>query len=124
MKRILLFTTLVLALFFSVNAQHTRQSANGNEQVIFAGYLIKIIPLNGNGFGYKIFFENQMVVHQLVNPFTLTPDGLRNKEDIIKIAKWQIMDMRGRPMNRVIKNQIIAMDVAKRLDIKLDSTNN
>ena len=124
MKRILLFTTLVLALFFSVNAQHTRQPANGNEQVIFAGYLIKIIPLNGNGFGYKIFFENQMVVHQLVNPFTLTPDGLRNKEDIIKIAKWQIMDMRGRPMNRVIKNQIIAMDVAKRLDIKLDSTNN
>jgi len=124
MKRILLFTTFVLALFFSVNAQHTRRLANGNEQVIFAGYLIKIIPLNGNGFGYKIFLKNQTVVHQLVNPFTLTPDGLRNKEDIIKIAKWQIMDMQGKQVNRVIKNQIIAMDVAKRLDIKFNSINN
>ncbi len=124
MKRMILLNALLLLIFYSVNAQQPQPSDNGNNRVSFAGYLIKIIPLNGNGFGYDIFFKNRLVVHQWVNPFTLAPTGLKEKEDVLKIARWQIMQMHRSPANRTTKNQLIAKDVAKRLDISIKSYNN
>lgn len=44
----------------------------------------------GGTYGYDIFQGKELLVHQGYNPFTMSPVALRNKQDVYKVAKWQI----------------------------------
>ena len=105
------------------HAQTPAVNSQSQQQQLFAGYLIRLIPLNGNGYGYDIFYKNKLAVHQSVNPFTLTPDGIRQSGDAFKVAKWQILQLRSFNSGMRIKNQPISKEVAQKLSINLNPAN-
>jgi hypothetical protein len=56
----------------------------------FHGYTIKLFPAFGNSYGYDIIKGKELIAHQSHNPFTTSPIGLSNKQDVYKVAEWQI----------------------------------
>ena len=94
--------------------------ASNNGRIFYAGYFIQLIAASGNSYGYDIFLRSKLVVHQSVNPFTLAPTGLRSKEDALKIAEWQIQQIRQMNGRFVVKNQLIPKDIARKLDIAIN----
>ncbi|MGH2646689.1 MAG: hypothetical protein ACRDE8_03945, partial [Ginsengibacter sp.] len=60
------------------------------DKLEFHGYEIKLFPAFGNSYGYDILKGNELLVHQSHNPFTTSPIGLSVKEDVYKVAEWQI----------------------------------
>src|SRR3954452_15031054 len=80
---LLLFATVTLAQRYeTINPQ--------KDKLEFEGYTIRLMPAMGGTYGYYITKGKELVVHQGYNPFTLSPFGLSNKEDVYKVAKWQI----------------------------------
>jgi|HubBroStandDraft_6_1064221.scaffolds.fasta_scaffold3010754_1 hypothetical protein len=117
-KNILLLTILVV----SVNSSRGQQTFGGkdNDKMLIQGYLVRLLPKNNNGFGYDIFYKDRMVVHQTSNPFTLSPIGMNSKEDVLKIAKWQIKQHQANRNHFLVKNQFLSKDIAKKLDISIN----
>lgn len=66
------------------------------DQQEFKGYTIRILPAAGLGYGYDILKGNELIIHQSYNPFTLSPRGLTKKEDVYKLAQWQIQHLSNR----------------------------
>ena len=64
------------------------------DKLDFEGYTIRILPAMGGTYGYDILKGKQRIVHQYYNPFTPSPFGLSNKEDVYKLAKWQINQLK------------------------------
>ena len=64
------------------------------DNINFEGYKIRLIPSEGNGYGYAIFKANELLVHQAFNPFTMSPNGLDSKEDAYKVAKWEAAQLK------------------------------
>lgn len=62
----------------------------------FQGYTIRVLPAPGGTYGYDIFKDRQLLLHQRGNPFTGSPRGLTSKEDVYKVAKWQIQNIKER----------------------------
>ena|ERR1700733_448063 len=118
MKKHCIFLFLMIVTILSSYAQKPIVSGNENDKIVYQGYLIRLIPENNVGYGYDIFSLNQMVVHQTGNPFTLSPIGLKTREDALKIAKWQVEQLRLRRNVFLVKNQPIPKDVARKLDIR------
>ena len=117
MKKLPLALLLTLLSAFFVNAQVV--SGNGPGKENYMGYMIKILPTPGNGYGYDLFFKGRMVVHEPVNPFTMSPLGLSKKVDALKVAHWQIEQF-WRTGNHAIprRNIRISPDVAGQLKIE------
>jgi hypothetical protein len=86
-------TIIVLSVFLMTGANAQVPPGNSNNNSVYMGYLIRLIPAGSNGFGYDIFFKSKIVVHQSRNPFTLAPTGLRNSDDALKIAHWQVQQL-------------------------------
>lgn len=117
MRKIYIFIFLFLFSLTGVKAQQIVTSSYTTGEIIFEGYLIRVLPINSNGFGYNIYFKNKMVVQQLNNPFNSSPLGLKGKEDAFKIAKWQVQQLHQRRSTALIKNQRFTGSVAKKLSI-------
>jgi hypothetical protein len=60
------------------------------DRLDFEGYTIQLMPADFGTYSYLIVKDGTIVLNQKRNPFTLSPIGLRKKEDIFKVAKWQI----------------------------------
>jgi hypothetical protein len=118
MKKIV--TIIVLSgLFMSgANAQVPPGSSNNNS--VYMGYIIRLIPAGNNGFGYDIFFKSKIVVHQSRNPFTLAPTGLRSSEDALKLAHWQVQQLWHDKQQARIMNRLVSKDVARQLNITIN----
>lgn len=112
---------LVSAIVVDLNAQ-TPESAKSSNEISFQHHVIRVYKTSSSGYLYDIFFKNNLVIHQNVNPFTETGEGLRTKEDAFKIAKWQIIQMFANKRNSQpgINLQKIPMEVARQLNISLD----
>lgn len=48
------------------------------DKIYYQGYLIRLMPAHGPGYGYDIFKGKELMVHQSYNPFT------RSHMDLIK----------------------------------------
>jgi hypothetical protein len=80
-----------LLLFAMVTLAQTHEPVNPQKDKLdFEGYTIRLMPAMGGTYGYYIVKGKELVVHQGYNPFTNSPMGLSNKEDVYKVAKWQI----------------------------------
>jgi len=117
MRKLYIFLFLFLFSLTGAKAQHGVTSPYTIGEMNFEGYLIRVVPVNSNGFGYNIFFKNKMVVQQLNDPFTSSPLGLKNKEEAYKLAKWQVQQLHQRRSTALIKNQRFSGNVAKQLSI-------
>jgi len=85
-------TIAIGLLMFAMTTQaQTHESVNPQKDKLdFEGYIIRLLPAMGGTYGYYITKGKELVVHQGYNPFTSSPMGLSNKEDVYKVAKWQI----------------------------------
>ena len=98
----ILFTAALFFLAFCVNAQvaqspqdrnaqhHSRILHRPVNQIFFNGYVITIQQAMAGAYGYDISKGGQVLFSQRKNPFNNSPVGLRSKDDIFKIARWQI----------------------------------
>jgi hypothetical protein len=111
-------TIVLILIYLSVTAA-ARPPIGGKDNTVYMGYLIRLLPAGSNGFGYEIFFRAKMVVYEPNNPFTLAPTGLRNREDALKIAKWQVEQIWHEKTRVVIKNRLLSRSIAKQLKITL-----
>ena len=83
--------TVCLLLFAMATHAQTHEPVNPQKDKLdFEGYTIRLMPAMGGTYGYYITKGKELVVHQSYNPFTSSPMGLSNKEDVYKVAKWQI----------------------------------
>jgi hypothetical protein len=111
----------VLILFYLAGSGAQSEGiGGGSDNSVYMGYLIKLLPAGSNGFGYEIFFRSRMVVYQSNNPFTLAPTGLRNREDALKIAKWQVEQIWHEKARGIIKNRLLSRKIAKQLKISVN----
>src|SRR3954452_21828888 len=93
MKKITIAISLLL--FATITLAQRGEPVNPQtDKLDFEGYTIRLMPAMGGTYGYYITKEKQLVVHQGYNPFTLSPFGLSNKEDVYKVAKWQINQLK------------------------------
>jgi len=118
MKKQLLMFALVSAIVVELNAQ-TPPSIKKPNEIIFNNHVIRVYKTSSSGYLYDIFFKDNPVIQQKDNPFTGNSDGLKTKEDALKIAKWQIIHLypnnrNGQPGNNLQK---IPMEVARQLNI-------
>ena len=86
---------VVALLLFSMAALAQRQEPvhPQKDKQEFEGYTIRLLPAMGGTYGYDIRKGNQLIVHQSRNPFSLSPMGLSKKEDVYKLAQWQIRQL-------------------------------
>jgi hypothetical protein len=89
MKKI---TTVIGLLLIAMTTLAQRQEPVNlqKDKLDFEGYTIRLMPAMGGNYGYYITKGKELVVHQGYNPFTSSPMGLNNKDDVYKVAKWQI----------------------------------
>ena len=89
MKKITI--ALGLLLFAMATLAQTHEPVNPQtDKLDFEGYTIRLMPAMGGTYGYYITKGKDLVIHQGYNPFTSSPMGLSSKEDVYKVAKWQI----------------------------------
>jgi hypothetical protein len=115
-----IITIIVLSAFFMLDANAQTPPGSSNNNSVYMGYIIRLIPAGSNGFGYDIFFKSKIVVHQSRNPFTLAPTGLRSSEDALKIAQWQVQQFWHERQQARIMNRLVSKDVAKQLNITIN----
>ena len=91
-----IITTAIGLLLFAITAlAQTHEPVNPQKDKLdFEGYNIRLLPAMGGTYGYYITKGKELVVHQGYNPFTNSPMGLINKEDVYKVAKWQINQLK------------------------------
>jgi len=118
-KKTILFIVLLFSLY-EMKAQSPSANDYSISQSVFEGYLIRVLPVNNNGFSYNVYFKGRMVMQQINNPFNLSPLGFRNKEDAFKMAKWQIQQLHHRNTTALIVNQRVSKDVAKQLNVSVN----
>src|SRR5437763_1983584 len=86
--------TIGLLLFAMATLAQTHEPVNPQKDKLdFEGYTIRLMPAMGGTYGYYIVKGKELVVYQGYNPFTNSPMGLSNKEDVYKLAKWQISQL-------------------------------
>jgi hypothetical protein len=89
MKTVTIIIGLLLIAMTTL-AQRQEPVNPQKDKLDFEGYTIRLMPAMGGTYGYYITKGKELVVHQGYNPFTNSPMGLNNKEDVYKVAKWQI----------------------------------
>ena len=93
MKKVTIALGLLL-LAIATQAQTHEPVNPQKDQLEFEGYTIRLLPAMGGTYEYYIVKGKELVVHQGYNPFTNSPMGLSNKEDVYKVAKWQINQLK------------------------------
>jgi hypothetical protein len=111
---------IVLAGLFMSGANAQVPSGNSNNNSVYMGYIIRLIPAGSNGFGYDIFFNSKIVVHQPRNPFTLAPTGLRSSDDALKVAHWQVQQLWHDKNHAAVINRLVPKYVAKQMNITIN----
>lgn len=110
------FLVALLSIFLlGLKAQTV--AANGEPtNTFFIGHSIHVFK-TGAGYGYDISYQTRLLIHQQVNPFTGTSNGLRSEADALKLAKWQIIHFRHFGTPPTPEEKTIPKGVAKQLNI-------
>jgi hypothetical protein len=84
----------LMLLQFAACALVAQQQEPVNPQIdieVLEGYTIKLIPAQGGTNGYDIFDEETSVVIKDLNPFTIEPTGLIEKQDANKVEQCRFI---------------------------------
>jgi hypothetical protein len=93
MKKIYFFFFLIFISFAICAQQQLPIPPNSvTDQKSINGFTVKLIPTIQGGYGYDIFLNDKLVVHQFQNPIPFAPNGIQVKEDAFKVAEWMIKD--------------------------------
>ena len=108
---------LLIGMLIAISSAYSQSNSKLPEQIFFAGRVIRIRMLPGGGFGYDIFQQNQLMIHQDRNPVTGAAKGLNNADDALKAAKWQCLQLG--PLNHSVApiQRSIPKEVATQLKI-------
>ena len=87
-KRLLLLSAL--CAFFFVSPAQSGGTPKGPDEIQFNGYSIRLFQTPGRGYGYDIFFQQTLIVHQDKNPYTGLPEGLKKKEGAPEETKTDV----------------------------------
>src|SRR5258708_799546 len=115
MKKRFFLMAIFSILLLGLQAQ-TVAITNKPTDIFFIGHTIRVFKM-GAGYGYDISYQNRLLIHQLVNPVTGQPTGLKTQEDAIKLAKWQVIHFRHFAPVLTPEEKTIPKDVAKQLNI-------
>lgn len=119
MKTKLFLFTLLTAFFLSALAQ-VNKPVKDPVEITFNGYVIRVFQTPDHGYGYNIFYNDALILHQDVNPYNQSPAGIKLKEDAVKTAKWQVIHFPLAKKPQQIQRQVIPMEVARQLNITID----
>ena len=127
----ILFTAALFSLAFCVHAQVVQtpqdRSAQHRSRILqrpvneafFNGYVIVIQQAIAGAYGYDISKGGQIVFSQRKNPFNNSPVGLRSKDDVFKIARWQISRVGADPHAAALFQLHLPKSVARNLNIRI-----
>ena len=88
-------------------------------EIQFNDHLIRLFQTGSHGYGYDIYYKSALIVHQDTNPYTKSAEGIKNKEDAVKTAKWQVLHLSPADYQQ-IKTQTIPPEVAQQLNIQIN----
>jgi len=117
MKKRLLLLVVFAAALYSTYAQNTAPTPK-NGEISFNGYQIRLQKLPAGGYAYDILSGERIIVHQDKNPFTGSAIGLKNREDAVKTAKWQVIHINPVSKQVMLDKQLLPAEVAKQLNIE------
>ena len=80
-----------------VQAQKHETLDRKKDQVQFKGYTVQLLPALAGTYGYDIIKDNEVLLHQVHNPFNGSRIGLAKKDDAYKLAFWQIENIQKLP---------------------------
>ncbi len=103
------------AIMLNLHAQ--TGDLKSSKEIIFNGYALRVYKTTGSGFGYDIFYNNTLLIHQNNNPFTGSPNGLKNQEDALKLAKWEAVHLNPVTHQLPLGMQTVPKEVAQQLKI-------
>ena len=75
---------------FNLQAQTKLPITSTKDKIDYRGYTVKILSVMGGTYGYNVLKEKELIIHQFCNPFSMSRLGLRKKQDVLKVAQWQI----------------------------------
>ncbi|HLY70359.1 MAG TPA: hypothetical protein VKR53_11570 [Puia sp.] len=114
------YCLLIAFIFFATFNSFGQQARPvGYDAYSYKGQLIKIVPSRSGGFGYSVYFRNQLVALQSANPFSMAPSGLKNKSDALKLAFWQVDQLSHTPRSHPLINNRLSKDLAAKLMIDI-----
>jgi len=116
-KRLLLLAAFAVML---VVAQAQTTSHQPADDISFNGYTIHLQKISSGGFIWDIISKGKVIVHQVNNPFNGSPDGLKNREDAIKVAKWQAIHINPATGQSIVRMQQLPVEVARQLKITIE----
>lgn len=118
MKKLKL-TACFCAVFLCSFSQNAKKPSN-KDLVEFKGFTIHVYKLSSNGYGYDVLNKGAVIQHQNINPYNFSVAGIKLREDAIKTAKWQILQMKPGKKMDAMASQKIPASVARQLNIALN----
>lgn len=81
------------------------------EQFKEGKYLVKIIPVGDNGYGYEILDGSKIITRQEYIPYFLIPIPFSKIENIKKVAIWHISQLKEKNEIRLVLSQQKAREI-------------
>jgi hypothetical protein len=132
MQKLIFSMILLFVLNLSLSAQIEDKSQNMKaqqyarltkhaqpDQLEYKGYIISVQNALGGNYGYDISKEGKVLISQRRNPFNNSPVGLRSKDDVIKVAKWQISQFTASTQPTALMNAPLPKNLHRELNIPL-----
>ena len=116
-KRLLLLAAFAVML---IVAQAQTTSHQPDDDISFNGYTIRLLKNSLGGFLWDIISKGKVIIHQVNNPFNGSPDGLKNRENAIKVAKWQAIHINPATEQSIVRMQQLPVEVARQLKITIE----
>ena len=116
-KRLLLLAAFAVML---IVAQAQTTSHQPDDDISFNGYTIHLLKNSSGGFSWDIISKGKVLIHQVNNPFNGSSDGLTNREDAIKVAKWQAIHINPATGQSIVRTQQLPIEVARQLKITVE----
>ncbi|ADB39906.1 hypothetical protein [Spirosoma linguale] len=112
------FLIYAVGLSFTLAAQQYEPVNPAKDKLDYQGYTIRLMPGRDGSYGYSILKGKAVVAHQMHNPVSMAPVGLRRKEDVYKVARWQIEQVQTGKSGADIFAKPLPTRVAQELQIK------
>ena len=89
------------------------QKDTDKDEVKIGKFEIKVFQNSDHTYGYSIYKEKELVTQQITKPFVSVPIGFSNKENAMKVAKWQVTQLQQN--NRITRS--MSIEEAKKIGI-------
>lgn len=84
------FSICLSFILFNLQAKTKMPINSTKDKIDYRWYTIKILHVIGGNYGYNVLKGKELIIHQFRNPFSMSRLGLRKKQDVLKVAQWQI----------------------------------